>query len=611
MQHTIINQKRIHEPNFIAVKVTCPACIQNIQEECKICGKFKSITFSMKPFKNTNVDKQYVTSYPLTDFVNWILSLENDTVAFSHFGGRFDMVLVFKMLFLRGLTPDMIKKGNKLYEMKVKNKSSTIIFRDSFNLLPMPLASLVPAFALNVQDKPFFPHMSNRPENYGKQIFPTKEDYLAEGMMKEKRNQFDQWYNENKNKPFILEEQLASYCTNDVEILMAALLTFQKEFKTVSNGLDVLREAMTIASACMKHFRLNHLKPLHLAIVPEKGYDNVDNQSMIALKFLKWYGEKYNVIVQTSHSKNGEKRIGKYRLDGWIEEEKLGIEVNGCCWHGCNKCYTDKNMILPNGRTVLKQQELDKNRLKFIKDLGVNVKVFWECEIKKMLSKDRDMRKMFKAYLDDGPINIRAAFYGGRTGPLKLYHHVKPGQKISYYDVTSLYPFINVTTRYPIGHPQIHVINNDVLWTKPEDNPYKLAILKVFVIPPRNIDIPVLPMKIDDDDQRLLFPLCYTCAKNFPLGDVKENYSCPHSDNQRGWISTCTSIELNEALKEGYIVNKVYRVLEYLKYDDQLFQPYISEFMAQKIHASGFDQSIKGDNEKEEKFVKECYKSLE
>jgi len=75
------------------------------------------------------------------------------------------------------------------------------------------------------------------------------------------------------------------------------------------DGIDVLREAMTIASACMKHFRTNHLKEEHLALVPERGYDKVDgNQSLLALRFFKWYSEKYNVTVRTVNSEGGEKR---------------------------------------------------------------------------------------------------------------------------------------------------------------------------------------------------------------------------------------------------------------------------------------------------------------
>ncbi|CAK5059335.1 unnamed protein product [Meloidogyne enterolobii] len=46
-----------------------------------------------------------VTPNPLESFIDWLLDelpQEFDTYAFSHFGGRFDMVIVFKEIFLRG-----------------------------------------------------------------------------------------------------------------------------------------------------------------------------------------------------------------------------------------------------------------------------------------------------------------------------------------------------------------------------------------------------------------------------------------------------------------------------------------------------------------------------
>jgi len=92
----------------------------------------------------------------------------------------------------------------------------------------------------------------------------------------------------------------------------------------------------------------------------------------------------------------------------------------------------------------------------------------------------------------------------------------------------------------------------------------------------------------------------------YPEGGVFEDYRCLHTDDQRGWVSTCTSVELNVALEEGYTVTKLFRVLEYTKYDTELFKPYISEFMAQKIHSSGFDDSIKNNKEAEDQFIHEC-----
>ena len=60
----------------------------------------------------------------------------------------------------------------------------------------------------------------------------------------------------------------------------------------------------------------------------------------------------------------------------------------------------------------------------------------------------------------------REAFFGGRTNAVKLHHEVASGEKIKYIDVTSLYPWVNKTQEYSIGHPEIigtHVTNMDFL----------------------------------------------------------------------------------------------------------------------------------------------------
>lgn len=181
--------------------------------------------------------------------------------------------------------------------------------------------------------------MANKETNYGKDIFPTPADYLADGMLPKKRAKFMDWYEENKHTPFRLEEsvgiyilphcgppfpfQLASYCTNDVEILMSALIKFQEEFFQVSkrdesyaltknrkphSGIDVLKESMTIAGACMKHFRTNHLTSSRLGLVPHRGYDKAENQSKRAFQFFKYYSEKEGVKIRTAYSDGGEKK---------------------------------------------------------------------------------------------------------------------------------------------------------------------------------------------------------------------------------------------------------------------------------------------------------------
>ncbi|KAL3116935.1 hypothetical protein niasHT_008417 [Heterodera trifolii] len=209
--------------------------------------------------------------------------------------------------------------------------------------MPVPLGALPGAFGLSVQDKEFFPHLANVEANYGRilQSLPPKADYLYGGMTPDRQRRFDQWYAAHHHQQFDLCEQLAAYCTNDTHILVEALVAFRTEFLAISDplerhgclddedddeeeeeqnendtafevlggGIDITWEPMTIASASMRHFRLNHLKRDQLAIVPECGYDTTNTQSLIALKFLDWYAKKNGVSIQTAHSPGGEKKI--------------------------------------------------------------------------------------------------------------------------------------------------------------------------------------------------------------------------------------------------------------------------------------------------------------
>ena len=114
---------------------------------------------------------------------------------------------------------------------------------------------------------------------------------------------------------------------------MSAMVKFREEYFKISRrprgpdgkvnraasdkphwGLDVLRDCMTISSASMKHFRLNHLKENHLCIFPERGFDASDTQSLLALQFMDWYGKKEGVTIQTCNSAGGEKKVNFFYL---------------------------------------------------------------------------------------------------------------------------------------------------------------------------------------------------------------------------------------------------------------------------------------------------------
>jgi hypothetical protein len=106
----------------------------------------------------------------------------------------------------------------------------------------------------------------------------------------------------------------------------------------VTKGYDVLLKSCTIAGVAMKIFRRLYLQPNQLAIVPEFGYERVDNASDKAVKYLEWIEKRDKVKLQ--HAGNGrEKKFlmmdpmnGKtwtVKVDGYEEKTDHVIEILG------------------------------------------------------------------------------------------------------------------------------------------------------------------------------------------------------------------------------------------------------------------------------------------
>lgn len=174
----------------------------------------------------------------------------------------------------------------------------------------------------------------------------------------------------------------------------------------------------------MRHFRRNHLKKDTLQITPEYGFERNDRQSVSALKFLRWYAHKHNLRVQHKASADGEKRLsyvdskGRKRflkLDGYVHNEpptkSIAIEYNGCIVHG-HECIENRDLPCPNGKSAARNRELTENRAKIIRENGLELRVYWECEVKQMLESDPEMRAYYSKLHNVGPIDGRDAFCG-------------------------------------------------------------------------------------------------------------------------------------------------------------------------------------------------------
>jgi hypothetical protein len=240
--------------------------------------------------------------------------------------------------------PKIILQGNKFYEISIRRRGeNSLYFRDTLNWMCIKLSSMIETFGLEgLQDKPFFPYLYNRKQNLGKSLshLPPPEAYCYSTMTPKNKTIFDKWYEDHKKQKFVLSEELAKYCLNDVEILTHAVVKLKNLFEETTK-VDILR-CNTIASSCMKAFRMMLKDDDSLALITEKGYgtDKYFSQSDIARKWLRWYSFKNQVEIQDCETR--EKWIPPYRVDGFIKKENrhdkndkdLVLEVHGyekCC----------------------------------------------------------------------------------------------------------------------------------------------------------------------------------------------------------------------------------------------------------------------------------------
>ena len=86
-----------------------------------------------------------------------------------------------------------------------------------------------------------------------------------------------------------------------------------------------------------------------------------------------------------------------------------------------------------NARSQKTMEQLYKDTLKkvnYLESHGFVVVQKWECELKKELEEDEEMKQFFDEYEIIDPLQPRDAFYGGRTNATKLFHECQGNEKI-------------------------------------------------------------------------------------------------------------------------------------------------------------------------------------
>ncbi|XP_018107332.1 uncharacterized protein LOC108710705 [Xenopus laevis] len=514
----------------------------------------------------------------------------------AHNAGRYDAYFVVQELLKENIKLNFLAKGGQLLSVTVADFK--IRFIDSLNFLPMKLSKLPKAMGFD-DTKGYFPHFFNTTAN---QAYvgptPSQEYFGQENMMPDERDEFMAWYEENKNGEFNFQAELKKYCQRDVRILKQACICFrdrvmemtmEKDPKNPQKTIQVDPfQLTTLASVCMAMFKFKFLPENTIAILPSDNYHKKQKRfSTPSIQWLMYIAWKENIAIKHA-LQGGEEQVGNYSLDGFAltDGTPTAFEFHGCFYHGCPQCYNADERNPVTKTTYGQLHHKTEVRKDILKSEGYKVREIWEHEWKQLLEKDNGLRNFLLEMNFPEPLEPRDALYGGRTNAVKLYHKAAPGEKIFYYDFTSLYPYVNKTKAYPVGHPVIHQ-------DKFKDFDTYFGIAKVKVYPPKHLFFPVLPVKMKE---KLVFPLCYTCASN---GQATE---CQHCDEERALTGTWCTMEIQLALEKGYTLAKIYEVWHFEQQTTKLFEGYINLHLRDKQEASGYPSWCK-DEEQRKKYI--------
>ncbi len=267
-----------------------------------------------------------------SDFCGWLFSKEHKNHIFvAHNFQGYDGYFIQNFLNKNGVKYDVIMSGAKIVTLTVP--MFNIRFIDSLNFIPMALANFPKTFGLDELRKGYFPHLFNKRENQN-YVGPIPcEPYLPNSMSSKNRKAFQEWHKEQKDSDYVFDfaKEIKAYCASDVDILRRSCMEFRELFRD-STGIDPFGKCLTIASACQLVYRTNFLRENTIGIFNSDRQLKM-KQSNMAIKWLSYVSEKKGICI--AHVRNGgEKRIGKYSLDGYHQESNTAYEFQGCLWHG-------------------------------------------------------------------------------------------------------------------------------------------------------------------------------------------------------------------------------------------------------------------------------------
>lgn len=526
-----------------------------------------------------------------------------NAIFISHGGRSYDHYFGLNYCYKKNILPNTLFTGSQILKMEMEQYKIT--FKDNLCFLARPLADLPKTMGLDIEiSKGFFPYKLKFPYTDRLVIdLPDKDLFCAETMNVERRKEFDVWYEKRlKEAPkFDYFVELATYCSQDVRILRLAATKFRRLILDLGE-VDPYEECLTLAHVCSEVFKKRFMSPETIAIIPHSGVKYKKCFSIKSIKYFEYLMHTKNIYIR--HQLNGGEVevMGKFFADGFeqfkqatdvVYERKniKGIiyEFGGCFFHGHASHYNSTDLNPLNGKTFGDLYNNFTEKIHLLQENNYIVRVIWECEYDLQYKMSEKLRNFVDNLEIVGKLQPGDGLYGGRNEVFSLFRETNNEEEINLADVDSLYPFVMCSKKFPIGPPTEIKIHPEIT-----DMSTFFGVAVVKVLPPKNLALPVLPFR-QKKGEKIFYILCKTCC-------IEKNcYNCFHNEEEKAFIGTYTSFEIQLAIEKGYKFLKCFEMWHWTEENTSkdLFRDYIKTFYKVKIANKGFPKECDTAEEKQ------------
>ncbi len=387
------------------------------------------------------------------------------------------------------------------------------------------------------------------------------------------RLQSDEFKDDHKYSLFL---EILLYCINDVDILEQAWVEFDRkliELTGVSpaNYLTIAQVSMAVNCSMIDNTAPD-VERIHR--IPEQK--STSRWQYKRDLFYDMIAKERPKLIRDMKIRQGEH---KYVVLAYDPVTRTAYDLQPCLWMGCRRCKK-KNF---ERFTKTKRERWNAREIAIRQDRRIGkYECTSECEFGRM--HDAIDTSSGAEVTENGILFPRATFYGGHTETYEMYwNHLNEedpslppiedvknvdGESILddeaagicgaiYVDYTSLYPW--VMSKFPMPTKLIAKIRYPTdaqIYVDKTNHKITYGLYKCTLLPPQHLKTPTAPVRVNN---RLVFPLCRTCAKNAN----HRQPPCTHSPQERMLIGAWNSIDLEHALELGYKILKVVELHSY------------------------------------------------